>query len=84
MSNYGYPYWGSMYGSSWAPNNQNSGPSQPYLGQSYVPTTNEWLPLPGADRSGLQPPRNFMVPQMNGNVMGTHPGLSPDKRGTIG
>jgi len=55
MSNYGYPnsyntfntgYYGaqSLYGQ----NSINNG--EPYTGQSYVPYSNQWLPLPGADR----------------------------------
>lgn len=47
-------------------NLQYSSLSQGYTGQSYVPQSSEWLPLPGRDRRGplLE---NIMAPNMNNN-----------------
>ncbi len=43
------PYENAQYGSS-PFNLQYIDNQQPYTGQSYIPYSNEWLPLPGRDR----------------------------------
>ena len=52
--NYGYPSWYNTFtaGQSgvFGVNNQYSGMSPPFTGQSYMPPSNDWLPLPGRDR----------------------------------
>jgi hypothetical protein len=48
-------------------NLQYSSMGQSYTGQSYVPQSNEWLPLPGVDRRGGQLFRSAMAPNANNN-----------------
>jgi len=55
MSNYAYPnsfsnFNNGQYGASGLYSQYPMNNGEPYTGQSYVPQSNQWLPLPGADR----------------------------------
>ena len=72
MSNYGYSNWpnnydAGQYDNSGFNNQYLPDVGQPYTGQSYVPFSNEWLPLPGRDRR-RRSFKNIMIPKMDNNL----------------
>jgi hypothetical protein len=67
VPNYGYVNsYSPLYGTSGL-NLEYSNNEQPYTGQSYVPYSNEWLPLPGRDRRRRQLSKSVIAPKLDNN-----------------